>query len=296
MNIIVMGAGAIGSLFGGLLSKNNNVTLIGRKPHIETIKKNGLTIKGKTKINKKIPAETTVGKIKDSPDLILLTVKSYDTEKAVKQVKKIMDKQTILLSLQNGLGNIETISRTINKNKVFAGVTTHGATFQKPGVIKHTGKGYTKIGPIKEKNQKKAKEIVKLFNNAGIKTEISQNIIRQIWIKTIINSSINPLTTFFQCKNGYILKNPILELIMEKICKESTTVVNKEGIKIANELTLEETRQVIKDTADNYSSMLQSVQQGKKSEINSINGKIVEIGKKFDVDVTLNDVLFRLIK
>lgn len=290
-----MGAGAIGSLFGGILAKNNNVTLIGRKPHIDLIKKNGLTIKGKTNLKIKIPAETTVNKINFSPDLILLTVKSYDTEKTIEQIKKIMNKQTIVLSLQNGLGNIEKIQKKINKNQIFIGVTTHGAFFEKPGVIKHTGVGHTIIGS-KQNTIDKIKEITEIFNNAGIQTTTTNDIIKEIWVKTIINSSINPLTSFFQCRNGHLLRNPILENIVEKICYESTKVAKHEGIQVSYDDMTQKTKQVIRDTADNFSSMLQSLQKNKQTEIDSINGEIIKHGKKHNAEIFLNEILLKLIK
>ena len=111
MNIVVFGAGAMGSLFGGLLSQKHNVILIGRTPHINKIKQKGLTIKGKTQLNLKISAETSVEKIKYPTDLIILTVKSYDTEQSIKQAKKLIGRDTLVLSLQNGLDNIEKIKK-----------------------------------------------------------------------------------------------------------------------------------------------------------------------------------------
>ena len=118
MNIVIFGAGAIGSLIGAKLSKNNFVILHGRKSHIDKIKKDGLKIIGKTIFNKKIPATSSVNEINIKPDLIILTVKSYDTEKAVKQINKIIGKNTIILTIQNGLDNIDIIKKWINNNQI----------------------------------------------------------------------------------------------------------------------------------------------------------------------------------
>lgn len=296
MNIVVMGAGAIGSLFGALLSKKNNVTLIGRASHVNVIRKNGLKIEGKTRLNTKISAEHSIDKLLFTPDLLILTVKAYDTEEAMNQAKHIIGKDTIILSLQNGLGNIEKIQENVSNNNIIAGVTTHGALFNESGVIKHTGKGSTVLGELDGRAPKKLKCIADLFNEACIETTITHNILKELWIKAIINSSINPLTTFFQCKNGYLLDNPILENIVEKICKESTLVANKEGMKLSVEKMYDKTKQVIKDTAENYSSMLQSIRKGKKTEINSINGRIVDIGKKHGMEPLMNEMLIFSIK
>ena len=129
MKIVVFGAGSIGSFIGGVLSKNNDVILIGRKPHVNSIKENGLTIQGKTKLNIKLKAEDDIGKTNLSPDLLILTVKSYDTENAIKEAKKIINKNTLVLSFQNGLDNIEKIKKHVNENQILVGITTHGCIF-----------------------------------------------------------------------------------------------------------------------------------------------------------------------
>jgi 2-dehydropantoate 2-reductase len=296
MNIVVFGAGAIGSFIGALLSKNNNVVLIGRKPHIDVIKKNGLKIKGKTKLKIKINSEEKIDNINFQPDLIILTVKSYDTENAIKEAKQTIKKDTIILPLQNGLDNIEKIKKYVHSKQIISGITTNGCVFSKPGLIIHTGIGKTVFGELDGKKSKRIINIVDMFNESGIKSNISNNIIKEIWIKAIVNSSINPLTTFFKCKNGYLLENPILEKIVEKICAESTKIANTANLNLYYNDMINETKKVIKETSENYSSMLQSIQKNKKTEIESINGVIVELGEKSKMDVSLNNTLVNLIK
>jgi len=296
MNIIVFGAGAIGSLFGAQLSKNNNVLLIGRKPHILSIKKNGLSIKGKTNLKVKINGEDSIDNIKFKPDILILTVKSFDTQQAILQAKKIIGENTIVLSLQNGLDNIDKIKQCIGYENIIAGVTTHGAFISKPGVILHTGKGTTILGELNGKKTKRIVEIINCFNKSGIKTVFSKDIIKEIWGKTIVNSSINPLTAIFSCKNGYLLKNPVLEKILEKTCIESCAIARAEKIDISFKNALEKTKDVIRKTSENYSSMLQSLKKDGRTEIESINGKLVEIGKKQNVETLLNETMIYSIK
>ena len=291
MNIVIVGAGAIGSLFGGFLSKRNNVLLIGRTPHVQAIKKNGLKITGKTKLNIKISAEDSIKKTKFFPELLILTVKSFDTENAIKEAKPLISKDTLVLSLQNGLDNIDKIKKYVDTQKVIAGVTTHGALFSKPGYIKHTGRGSTILGELNGDKTSRIDKIVKIFNQAGIETVASKNIIKEIWIKAIINSSINPLSAIFHCKNGYLLKNPILEKTLEKICEESTGIANAEGVDVSYERSIKKTKEVIEATSENYSSMFQSIKKDGKTEIGSINGRLVEVGKKNDVGAPLNEAL-----
>jgi len=294
MKIIIFGAGAIGSLFGALLSNNNDVTLIGRKDHINTINKNGFKIYGKTELRFKIKSETSVEKVDFSPDIIIITVKSFDTEKAILQLNKIINQNTLILSLQNGLDNIEKIKKIAKSDQIFAGVTTHGALFSKPGIIKHTGIGDTIIGSLTD--QDTALGIVNIFNQSGIKTTLSEDVLKEIWVKAIINSSINPITALFNCKNGYLLENPVLKNIVERVCFESTFIANKYGFKFSKKDILDKTLKVIRGTSDNYSSMAQDLSRHKKTEIDSINGKIVEFGEKNTCDVLLNKSIFYMIK
>ena len=296
MNIVIFGAGAIGSLFGALLYKKNNVVLIGISSHVNAIKKNGLKITGKTNMSVNISSEDSVDNVTFSVDLLILTVKSHDTKSAINQAKKIIDDNTVILSLQNGLDNIDNIKKIIDSNQIIAGVTTYGAIFSEPGIIKHTGIGQTILGELNTQESERLNNIVKVFNEVGIETAISMDIIKEIWIKTIVNSSINPLTTLFQCKNGYLLKNPILEKIVEKVCKESVNIANAAGTNLSYQDMVQKTKEVIRNTSDNYSSMLQSTKKNKKTEIDSINGRLAEIGRMHNIDCSLNEILVYLIK
>ena len=295
MNIVIVGAGAIGSLYGALLAKKNTVVLVGRAPHITTIQQKGLTIKGKTRVHVTIPAVTSIGSVTITPDLILLTVKSFDTESASEQVRSIIHDNTMLVSLQNGLDNLEKIERFVDKNHILAGVTMQGAILSKPGQIAHTGTGNTILGEVDGRPSKRLETVARTFSEAGIKTKISDNIGKEIWMKAIINSSINPITAFLRCKNGYLLENPLLEYIVERVCMESTAIATSEGLLLSPGVMISKTKEVIRDTAQNYSSMLQSIQQGKKTEIDSINGRLTRSGMNHNIDVSLNKILTQLI-
>jgi 2-dehydropantoate 2-reductase len=295
MNIVVFGAGAIGSLFGGLLSKENNVVLIGRKTHVEAIQKNGLKIIGKTNATIKVPAEYNIRKIPFSPDLILLTVKSFDSEAAIKESRPLITAHTLVLSFQNGLGNIDLLKNYVKHTNILAGVTTHGARLVEPGIIDHTGIGWTSIGELNGKSTVRLKTIVSIWRNAGFSVESSRNISTVLWSKAVINSSINTLTAYFRCKNGYLLENPFLEGLLERICYESTAAANAQNINLSYKQMVQQTKQVVQDTANNYSSMLQSIMRGGKTEIDSINGYLVDIGTIYKIPMMVNELLLRLL-
>jgi 2-dehydropantoate 2-reductase len=296
MNIVVLGAGAIGSFFGGILSKKNNVTLIGRKQHIQEINNHGLQISGKTSVNRKISAVEHVHQINQTPDVIILSVKSFDTLKAITQAKEIISKKTMILSFQNGLNNIDQIKKVVPQEQIIAGITTHGVQFVKPGMIHHKGKGSTVIGELSGEKTKRILQIASMLNDVGIPVRVSNHIKEDIWKKAIVNASINPITAIFNCENGYLSKNPILITMIHKITEESTEIAKKNGFLFDTEEMIEQTMHVIEQTQHNISSMLQSIRQGKPTEINEINGAIVEKGRSQGCIVELNALLTKMIK
>jgi len=296
MNIVVLGSGSMGSFFGGMLSKKNNVVLVGRKNHVNKINKNGLKIQGKTQLEIKIKAVEQIKEINFIPDLVLLTVKAFDTEQALNQMKPFFHKDTILLSFQNGLDNFERIKQFIPEEQIILGITSHGVQFTNPGIVVHQGIGSTVIGELSKKEAVRVKKIASIFSDSGIAIEISQDILKDVWKKAIVNASINPLTAIFSCNNGYLLKNPILAYLVDKICRESVFVAHRQGYSFSSEEMLQITNKVIMDTEHNFSSMFQSIQQGKRTEIDQINGKISEIGISNGCNVALNLLLTKIIK
>jgi len=284
MKFILYGAGALGSLFGGLLSRCHNVLLIGREEHINAIFKHGLKIEG-------ITNEIFYPNVEwdgSNYDLMILTVKAYDTEKAMEQAIKKFGVMPVL-SLQNGLRNEDIIEKFVGRENTIGGVTSHGVTFISPGKIRHAGKGVTIIGGI-GKNEI-VENIANAFNECGIETKVSKNIKKEIWRKTIINSAINSLTTILKCKNGELIK---YENLIKKICSEGMEVAKIEGYSIND--AFEKTMHVITNTKNNYSSMLQDIMNKKRTEINEINGEISRIAELHGIHACYNSVLTEIIK
>ena len=153
LTINILGAGAIGSLIGAHLSTHHHVTLLCRPHHANAITQQGLTITGATNLTTQPTAIDTPKKLPTHPDISIITVKSYDTQKIIDQTTPSLHQSKHILALQNGLGNLEILNKTLPKNNIYAGITTHGAIFTTPGTITHTGHGRTTIGPL-TKNQK----------------------------------------------------------------------------------------------------------------------------------------------
>lgn len=196
MKIYILGAGAIGSLVGGLLANvGEDVTLIGRGRHIEAINKRGLMIEGLTNLKINTKATTSIPGAK--PDLIILTTKSYSTDDALNSAKDIV-RDTWVLSLQNGIGNEEKIMEL--GGRPIGGITTNGAVLKEPGVVEWRGRGITLIGLYPKGRNEFVEEVKETFNRAGLETEVTENIIGWKWAKTIVNSAINPIGAILEVK------------------------------------------------------------------------------------------------
>lgn len=294
MEILVFGAGAIGSLFGGLLSQKYDVTLLSRKLHADAVERNGLRIRGKTNLIVYPKARVNIN---HSYDLILLTVKSYDTEEAAKQIKRNISEDTIVLSLQNGLGNESLLAKYIGKRHLLKGLTSHGVIYLKPGVIYHSGIGETVIGELDGKITERVVRIAEIFDSVGIKTTATKNIEAETWVKVIINACINPLTAVTNLRNSAILKIPELRNLSRAICREAVEVANRAAdAKLSYERMIREVENVARLTAENKSSMLQDIENKRRTEIDFINGKIVELGRKYQIDTPVNSALVALVK
>jgi len=297
MKIAILGAGAIGSLFGALLwESGEDVVLIGRKKHVDAIRSGGLKVSGISgeRIVKPKAVTTTqeVGKV----DLIIISVKSYDTEQAAKDALNMIHHNTVVLTIQNGLGNIEKLCEIIGEKHVVGGVTMQGSTLVKPGEIYHAGKGPTIIGELNGETTSRIKRIAETLNKAKIETQITRNIWGVLWDKLIINVGINALTAITRMKNGELLKIPETRNIMIEAVKEAVNVAKALNIKLEIKDHVRKVIEVAEATANNKSSMLQDIERKKKTEIDYINGAIVKLGKKLGIKTPVNKTLTAMVK
>jgi len=298
MKVAVLGAGAMGSLFGGLLAEaGNQVTLIDIwKEHVDAINTKGLKIdetKG-VKTVKEVKATTDPSQV-DPVELLIVFVKSTVTEVALESAKSIVGDNTTIITLQNGLGNIEQIEKVVGKGRIIAGVTSHGSTLLGPGCIRHAGRGDTYLGEIDGRITKRLNRIAEVFNRAGIKCRVETDILSLIWSKLIINVGINALTAITGLKNGDIVKYPEAEEILEQAVEEAVRVAQSRGIKLQYDDPVAHTKEVCRLTAQNRSSMLQDVLNMRKTEIEMINGAVVREGEKVGIPTPVNRVLTNLV-
>lgn len=285
--IFVLGAGAIGSTYGALLSRRNNVTLIGRKAHIEAVNKNGLTLTGDVNDKFYVKAETAIKEI-PSDTLILLTTKAYDAADAVANIKPLLRKDTVILVLQNGLEIKDLVEKVVEgKAEVVRGLVTLAAEFFKPGKISFW-QGETLLEPTQT-----SEEIARVFNDSGLKTKIVKEISEELWKKLIVNCVVNPLTAVLRVRNNEIMVDSLKE-VRHKIIQECIAVGEAEGVSFQPNLEECVERKIAGYT--NYSSMCQDIMKGKKTEIDFLNAKIVELGKKHSIPTPVNEALVGLVR
>ncbi|MFP4170400.1 MAG: ketopantoate reductase family protein [Methanomassiliicoccales archaeon] len=289
MRIAVMGAGALGSLMGGLLSKDHRVTLIGRREHVGAIQENGLRIEGIEDLHLFPEAAESPEGIGEQ-DLIIITVKAYDTEEAVEEVRPLASNVPVM-SMQNGLENGELLRRAFGDRGLVA-LTSYGATFLGPGRIGYAGRGETVIGSPAG-NDELAGWSRELFLSAGIQTRITADIVPEMWMKCVVNACINPITALVRRENGRLLDPEPMQLVRE-LCEEGKRTARSHGIDLPDD-PLDRVIGVIEDTRKNRSSMLQDVERGRRTEIDQINGAIVRKAEEGGVEVPVNRTLWRLV-
>ncbi len=298
MRIAVVGAGAIGSLFGGLLAKaGNEVTLIGRRSHMETITLRGLNIEGRQRhIITNLQAISYAAEAeKRDFELVLLTVKAYDTGQAVSAAKRLIKEETVLLSLQNGLGVEESALTLIRRENLMRGVTCCAAILDKPGVVIHTGMGKTVVGELDGVTTPRTQRVAEALRDAGLPTKVTSNIHGAVWMKTLVNAGINPFAALTGMRNGELLRFEGLKGLMVETVEEGHKVAEKLRVELEGD-PASQMLSTAEATAGNMNSMLIDVERGQPTEIDFMNGAIWRLGERAGVPTPLNRLLTHLVK
>ena len=295
----MIGAGAMGSLFGAMLARVSDIYLINKfEKHIQAIKEKGLLIEkkdGDSEVFRDLFAATSPESVKGEIDLAIIFTKSHQTQEAVRSAMPLLGKKGMALTLQNGLGNADIIANILGKDRTVAGVTSHGATLLGPGHIRHAGEGPTYLAGSPE-NLPFLQKIAEVFNAGGINTTLSENLDSLIWGKLIINAGINALAATLRVPNGVLGMTPACEKIMENAVSEAVAVADALGIKLPYNKHIEQVKTVCANTAGNRASMLQDILRGKKTEVGVINRAIAEKGKMLGIPTPYNIFLSEIIE
>lgn len=283
MKIQIMGAGALGSLFGALLLKAGfDVVFVARGEQLKALQSKGLEVSGLMEEHFDV---TAVSEPVDA-DLVFLTVKAYDTENAARQLEKARFRA--ICSLQNGVGNEEILARHFEN--VVGGVTTYGANLKEPGHLVYAGEGVTFLGDFRGTG---AEEFQSVLEEAGVNAEVVEDISRKIWEKACINAVINPITAVCRVRNGKVVEVPELWDVAREIARECREVMSRMGYEIDVESAA---REVAMRTSMNRSSMLQDIERGRRTEIEFINGAFVRKAEELGIDATYNEIMVKLVR
>lgn len=300
MKVAIIGSGSMGSIYGGVLAENGNeVYLIDvYQEHVDKINQEGLRIHKKDgeRVIKNIKATSdpeTVGKV----ELAIVFVKSTITDLALESNKAVLDENTIILTLQNGLGNVEKIASVVDRSQVIAGTTTHGANLLGPGVVDHAAIGMTTIGELDGTMTDRIKELGKVLDVTELgPLAISDNVMGLIWDKLMANVGLNPVTALTGLRNGYILDHTETMAILESLVSEAALVAEAEGITLGYKDPVQHCKDVAEGTRENISSMLADINNKRRTEITNLNGAISRLGKQHGIATPVNDTITNLIQ
>ncbi len=285
--IAVLGAGAIGSLFGGLLTPHARVTIVGRALHVDAVRANGLLVEsGSHETLFRPRAETS---LPDEPwDCVAIAVKTAGLRDACREVAALTAPPSLVLLLQNGEGNEAVAAKTLPETTLGRAIVYEGATMRRPGVVSRFGIGKTYLGaPLGPGGQSETLgEIVQLLERSGLPARMAHDIRREIWRKLIVNAAINPVGALAGVVNGVIIRSGALRKLLRSVIDEGQAVAFAEtGYRFD---LVEMAEEIANNTAGNRNSMLLDLATGRKTEIDFLNERIVHYAARHDIPVPVN--------
>lgn len=292
-SMLVVGTGAMASLFAARLSAAGlAITMLGTWPAgLEALKRRGVTLIKEHGEQQTYPVDVTNDPAACAgAHYALVLVKSWQTERAANQLAVCLAPDGVALTLQNGLGNRETLSGVLGPQRVALGVTTIGANLTGPGCVRLAGEGvitlgaHPRLGPLSD-----------LLHRAGFIIEYDPDPNALLWGKLVINAAINPLTALLDIPNGELLNRPPVRELAATLAREAASVAVAKGVHIPYPDPVIATETVAHRTALNISSMLQDVKRGSPTEIDAICGAIVQVGEQTGVATPVNHTLWQLV-
>ena len=288
MNILILGAGAIGSVYGAKLSRHHDVTLIGGASHVEAIQRDGLQMLGHESGTLRLPAFTSVREIEPGT-LILLTTKVNNNVAAVAPIVPRLPADVTILCVQNGLYSEDLVKNLVgDRALVLRAITQVGGVLVRPGVVDNTVAGYTLI-----EAHERAPGIAAVLTGAGLDGRIVPDIRKEMWRKAIFNCVINPTTSLVGCEVGGIV-DPRLDSLKRQIIDECLAVAAADGVAFEEDFVALIDR--VFAGARTIASMRQDLMKGRKTEIDHMNGAVAGLGAKYGIPCPVNAALATMIR
>src|SRR5690242_4602551 len=297
MRIYMIGSGAMGSVYGGLLAHAGfDVTLIDpREDHIGRVQREGVIVEGvRGRHVIRVPALTHHGGLLPA-DFAIIFTDANSTQDAARTAKEVLKLEGFALTLQNGIGNVEALVAELGTARVMAGVTMNSGALPEAGRAAYTNAGLTSIGELDGRVTPRIQEVARMLNQAGIETKIVADPMSEIWTKFVLNCAINSLTAVTGLRSGEMYRTPEVNALQDRILDEILAVVERKGIKLAEP----DMRKKIKAHCRvryNRPSMMQHVERGQRTEIDALNGALVREAKALGIAVPYNEAVVAVVK
>jgi 2-dehydropantoate 2-reductase len=292
--VLIIGTGAMACLFAArLAAAGRTVTMLGHwRSGLRALQKYGVRLELPDGSQAVYPVRATSDPRRCAgAHYALVLVKSWQTQKAAGDLQRCLAVEGLVLTLQNGLGNAETLRQALGAERLALGVSTSGATLLGPGRVRPSGEG-----PLTIQDHPAVRPLAEILAQAGFAVEFVQDAQALLWGKLLINAAINPLTALLGAPNGVLLQRPSAERLMAEAAKEAAAVATALGVALPYADPFEAARAVAQRTAENRSSMLQDVQRGAPTEIDAINGAIVRLGEQTSTPTPVNRALWLLVR
>jgi 2-dehydropantoate 2-reductase len=294
IHILIVGTGALATLFAARLSRAGYaITMLGSwKAGLQALRKDGVRLVESDGREVQFPVRATADPreccgIKHA----LVLVKAWQTDQVAEQLKECLADDGLVITLQNGLGNRETLARSLGSGRVAPGVTTTGATLLGPGLVRAGGEGILSI-----EQHRALSPIEDALRSANFSVNVVEDAQSLIWGKLVINAAINPLTAILRVPNGKLLELPSAREIMKALATETSQVARAENVQLPFPDPVSTAEDVARRTAANHSSMLQDVLRGAPTEIDAICGAVAKMGQKHNIPTPTNWTCWKLVK
>jgi 2-dehydropantoate 2-reductase len=298
VRVAVVGAGGVGSLFGGrLAAAGHDVWLVHRRPEgVEALRRDGLCLEGPDS-SERIAVHATADTREVGPvDLVLILTKSTDTAAAAQSARYMVEAQTLVLTLQNGLGNLEKIAAVVGEERTLLGMTYVGAALLGPGRARLTAAGKTFVGEPGGPRTERVERIAQTLSMAGLPTEATDRLWEMVWGKLVINAALNATCALTGASGEAALRSPAAYELLGLVAEETAAVAGALGITLPYADAAARVRQHCRDVGSSKPSMLQDMERGRPTEIEAINGAVVREGLRVGVPTPFNQALLLLVK
>jgi len=299
--IAVFGAGAVGCYFGGMLARAGApVTLIGRARHVDAIASKGLIVEW-TDRTESVPvaASTGVAAVADA-DVVLVCVKSTDTQSAGRSLAPHVRERAAIVSLQNGVDNADRLREALD-HPIFAAVVYVGTYMNGDGVVRHAGRGDLVLGAerltaLRKDADAQRDAIAAMFARAQVPCAVTSDIAAALWTKLAINCAFNAVSALGRSRYARMARQPAIRAVMERAVGEAVTVAKASGVALDETALMAQIWKVADALAGQHSSTAQDIVRGKPTEIDALNGFVVERANALSIDVPVNRTLHALVK